>query len=158
MGKAQFAMEYLLVVGFSLVIIVPVIGLLYQEYDQNRTDVRVEHLTELSREIVFQAEKVYYQGAPSRVVIETYIPPGTTRFEIKPCSVEFDLASTSSSIYADTALCKKDISGNIIPVFDTKTYNDPVSGKRFIVIQADDPGTPTDVSDDFVRIYDRDLP
>lgn len=153
MGKAQFAMEYLLVVGFSLVIVIPVIGLLYQEYDQNRTDVRVEHLTELAREIVFQAEKVYYQGAPSRVVIETYIPPGTSRFEIKPCSVEFDLSSASSSIYADTKLCRSPTDER----FDAHAYNDPVSGKRFIIIEANDTGTPTDVSDDLVRIYDRDL-
>ncbi len=76
MRKAQFAMEYLLVVAFSVVIILPIIHFLYQEYDDNRSEVHTEHMVEVGRELVYQAERIYYQGAPSRTSVEAYFPPG----------------------------------------------------------------------------------
>ncbi len=78
MKKGQFAMEYFLIVGFSLVIITPMIFLLYSEYGKVRSDVQYEHIIELSRELIFQAEKIYYQGPPSQTTIRAYFPPGIT--------------------------------------------------------------------------------
>ena len=82
MKKGQFAMEYFLVVGFSLVIITPMIFLLYSEYGSTRTEVQYEHLVELSREIIFQAEKLYYQGPPSQTTMQAYFPPGIINMTI----------------------------------------------------------------------------
>ncbi len=82
MNKGQFAMEYFLVVGFSLVIITPMIFLLYSEYGSTRTEVQYEHLVELSREIIFQAEKLYYQGPPSQTTMQAYFPPGILEMTI----------------------------------------------------------------------------
>lgn len=72
--KAQFAMEYLMVVGFSLAILVPAIAILYNEYTNSQTQVDVEHLSTVAREIIFQAEKIYYQGAPSQTQVEVFFP------------------------------------------------------------------------------------
>ena len=76
MVRAQFAMEYILVAAFSLLIILPVTAILYHEYDQNRTQVAVEHLSEVSRTIVYKAENIYMQGAPSKTSFEVYFPQG----------------------------------------------------------------------------------
>lgn len=78
MRKGQFAMEYFLVIGFSLVIITPMIFLLHNEYSNVRSDVHREHVSELSRELIYQAEKLYYQGPPSQTTMTAYFPPGLT--------------------------------------------------------------------------------
>ena len=149
-------MEYLLVVGFSLVIVVPTVALLYHEYDQNRTQVRVEHLTELSREIAFQAEKMYYQGSPSRVTVEAYFPPGIEVFEVTDYdplttitdahTVLFKLASTDVSIYADTKINIKEI-----------RFEKPFSGKHYLTISVNPGADPRAVTDDYIEISDADM-
>ena len=78
MKKAQFAMEYLMVVGFSILLTIPLVWYLYQGYDDMKQDVNVEHLAEVAREISFQIEKVFYQGPGSRTTISVYFPQGVT--------------------------------------------------------------------------------
>lgn len=101
-------MEYLLVVGFSLAIIIPVTALLYGEYQESKTELDLEHLTEVARELVFQAEKLYYQGAPSSTTVEASFPNGVTRAAVVRdldsgvSSVEFEISRSDVVVYADS--------------------------------------------------------
>ena len=80
--KAQFAMEYLLVVAFSIVLTIPLIWYLYVGYEGVRQDVHVEQLAEVARELAFQSEKVYYQGPGSRSVLIASFPQGVTEAKV----------------------------------------------------------------------------
>ncbi len=141
MGKGQFAMELLLVISFSLLILIPVIALLYQEYDKNRTDVHLEHLSELAREITYQSERIYYQGPPSRITIEAFFPPQLAVASINENYVYFELESTTVPIEYPSSV---PLSGSL------RTF----SGPHRITLQAHDNGTPTNASDDYVYIID----
>lgn len=95
MRRAQFAMEYLLVVAFSVMLTIPLIWYLFQGYNDMTKDVHVEQLSEVAREVAFQAEKVFYQGPGSRSVISAYFPPGVTNANITKSGngawIEFEL-------------------------------------------------------------------
>lgn len=138
LAKAQMAMEYLMVIGFSLLLIIPIITLVYQHYDENRTSIHQEHLQELARELKYQAEKIHYQGAPSRTTVEASLPPGVKEVIIVNKTIEFRMENNDVSIYADTRV---NVTGNI------KTF----SGPHIITLQAYDNGN-LDPEDDYVNI------
>lgn len=95
-------MEYLMVVGFSLLIIIPISGLLYGEYQDRKTEMYQEHLFELSREIAYQAKSLYYQGAPSRTTIEAYFPPDIETATVSGNYITFTLTSTPSVVLVES--------------------------------------------------------
>jgi hypothetical protein len=103
MKNAQFAMEYLLVVAFSVILTVPLIWYLFQGYDNLKQDVNIEHLVEVSREISFQAEKIFYQGPGSRTIISAYFPQGITSVTINKTEhnygwIDFELEGFDGTI------------------------------------------------------------
>ena len=134
-------MEYLLVIGFSLAIILPVTALLYHEYQQNKTDLYLDHLSELSRELAFQAEKLSYQGAPATTTITASLPPGVTAATIHEHSIEFTLENSPISIYADTA-------SNLLPG-TLPTY----PGPHTLMLTVEEAGQPGP-ADDVVHIFE----
>lgn len=100
--KAQFAMEYLLVVGFSLLIIIPLIVLLNDSFQGQKTDVHAEHLSAVAREISFQAEKIYYQGAPSLTTLQVSFPPQISAANVEEQAILFVLEGSAISIYSES--------------------------------------------------------
>lgn len=153
MARAQFAMEYILVAAFSLLVLLPVTAILYGQYDENRTQIAVEHLSEVSRTIIYQAERVYMQGAPSQTSFEVYFPKGVESVSInqysdpdsgdfKASSIEFKFSSSPATISASTTI---EIKGSL------ETF----SGPHTIILTVDDNDTPQDTSDDFVLISER---
>ncbi len=148
MARAQFAMEYILVAAFSLLVLLPVTAILYGEYDENRTQIGVEHLSEVARTIVYQAERVYMQGAPSKTSFDVYFPKGVDSVSIiqhkvnekyVASSVEFDFANSPAKISSSTTI---KMSGSL------KSF----SGPHTIILLVNDSGTPYDTKDDFVQI------
>lgn len=123
MKKAQFAMEYMLVVAFSVLLMIPLVGYLYKGYDDMHESVDVEHLSEVAREISFQAEKVYYQGPNSRTIISAYFPRGVkfvniTRFDEKHGSIEFKVQGFEGTIF-------RTINANICNNYTLDTFSGP---------------------------------
>ena len=113
--KAQFAMEYMLVVAFSVVLTIPLIWYLYVGYEGVRQDVHVEQLAEVARELSFQSEKVYYQGPGSRSVLIASFPQGVTEAKVhrgghkKAGTVQISLEGHGTINYGVyVPLCKKD--------------------------------------------------
>jgi hypothetical protein len=140
--KAQFAMEYMLVVAFSLALLLPVTSLIYDEYQKSREEVNAEHLTEVTRELVYQAERVYFQGAPSTMTVTVTLPNGVESFIVSEHSIDIKLMDNPISIYADTTV---DLAPAVL-------YN--FSGPHNLAITMDDLGT-ADPADDVVRITDQ---
>jgi uncharacterized protein (UPF0333 family) len=73
-SKAQIAMEYLMVMGFVLAALSPLV-VVYYIYTQKSTDELVaSQLSKIAREAIDSAEEVYYLGSPSQVSMRVYIP------------------------------------------------------------------------------------
>lgn len=134
-------MEYLLVIGFSLVILIPVTALLYEEYNNNKEDVYIEHLNELAREIAFQSERIYYLGAPSKTTIDAFFPPNLEYISIDKHTITFKLHNVNTIISQDVPIL---LQGSL------QTFQGP----HKITLQVNDAATPLDASDDYVLITD----
>lgn len=73
-SKAQIAMEYLMVMGFVLTALTPLV-VVYYVYTQSSTEELVSsQLAKIAREIVDSAEEVYYLGTPSQISMRVYVP------------------------------------------------------------------------------------
>jgi uncharacterized protein (UPF0333 family) len=72
--KAQIAMEYLMIMGFVLAALSPLI-VVYYVYTQGSTEeLTASQLSKIAKEVVDSAEEVYYLGEPSQISMRVYVP------------------------------------------------------------------------------------
>ena len=73
--RAQFAMEYVMIMGIALVIILAGVYLFRNyAYESNDKIVGIR-LASINNDIVNKARKIYYYGPPSKSTIDTEMPP-----------------------------------------------------------------------------------
>ena len=133
-------MEYLLVIGFSLLIIIPITAFLFDSYQTQKEDVHLDHLVSLSQEIAYRAEKLYYQGAPATTTIVANLPPGVNSTRVDGTFIEFSLEGHTQTAYADAGVPLKG---------DIGTFQ----GKHTITLRLEDNST-TLPGDDYINITD----
>ncbi|MBL7055210.1 hypothetical protein ISS05_05635 [Candidatus Woesearchaeota archaeon] len=74
MSKAQISVEYLMILGFSSVIIIPLI-LIYYDYTATSNDEIISRqINQIAQKVVDAAESVYYLGEPSQTNLKVHIP------------------------------------------------------------------------------------
>jgi len=73
-SKAQVSMEYVMLVGFTFLIIIPLIAIGFLYSSEGEDQIITSQLSQISKKIVDAAEEVYYYGAPAKTVIDVYIP------------------------------------------------------------------------------------
>jgi hypothetical protein len=69
-------MEYLLMMGFTLLLLIPIMILFATESNNIKSDIAASHATQIARKIADKAEEMYYQGEPSKTTIRVNIPQG----------------------------------------------------------------------------------
>ena len=72
--EAQVSMEYMMVIGFSLLIIMPIIVLFFMNYDSFIQNINAHQAGKVTRTIVHAAEKVYYIGEPAQTIVKVNMP------------------------------------------------------------------------------------
>ena len=133
-------MEYLLVVGFSLLIIVPLILILNTSYQQQAEDVHLEQLSSIAKELAYQADKLSFQGAPAQTTLQATFPQHVEEAIIEDHAIIFTLEDTEITILSET---HAQLKGTL------KKY----PGLHTITLRVEDYGT-LDDSDDEVIITD----
>ncbi|RLE38792.1 hypothetical protein DRJ17_02895 [Candidatus Woesearchaeota archaeon] len=72
--KAQAAMDYLLTVGFAMLIIVSAFGLFISVSQRSQKQISQERINIVGRAIQENANLVYFQGEDSRITIDADLP------------------------------------------------------------------------------------
>ena len=72
--RAQVSMEYMVMVGFTLFMIIPIMLIYGSERQSITNQVSYSQAKQVATKIVDSAEKVYYLGKPSQTTIRVYIP------------------------------------------------------------------------------------
>ena len=67
-------MEYLVIVGFVAVIVIPMIILFYSYADRTEDEIISNQIQKISLKISDSAEAMYYLGEPSRTRLRAYFP------------------------------------------------------------------------------------
>ena len=103
--RCQASMEYVIIVGFVVVITIPLI-LIYYNYTDSTNDAIVANQAEqIVRKVVDAAESVYFLGEPSQTVLKVYVPNYIRQavvagreiyYVIDTGGVKFDIAQVSS--------------------------------------------------------------
>ncbi len=81
-GKSQASMEYLLVAGLIILVILPSIYIFYSYSHSSNEEIRQSQLNKIGWGIVDAAEKVYYLGGPSKTTFDVTMPEGIRKMEI----------------------------------------------------------------------------
>lgn len=87
--KAQVSMEYLVIVGFVAVIVIPMIIIFYTYADRTEDEVISNQVNKIGLKIGDAAEAVYYLGEPSRTRIRAYFPKNINNISIGNNEVTF---------------------------------------------------------------------
>ncbi len=72
--KAQISTEYLIIVGFALLLTIPTVLLFFSQSARNVDQVNSAQARQIARKIVDNAEKVYYLGEPSSTTVKVVMP------------------------------------------------------------------------------------
>lgn len=73
-SKAQVAMEYMILVGFLVVITIPLILVYNTQYKGTNQQIISNQADQLGQKIIDTAESIYYLGQPSKTTIKAYMP------------------------------------------------------------------------------------
>ena len=92
MGKrAQISLEYLMVMGFAMLIIIPVILVFFLQTEDIHDNVNLNQARRISRKIVNAAHSVYYVGEPSQTLIEVVMPEKINSINISGRELIFEI-------------------------------------------------------------------
>lgn len=125
--RAQVSMEFMMITGFVLAILIPLSVVYYEHLNTMTTEVKGTQLSRLAEDITSKAEEVYYLGPPSKVTISAYIPSGVSEIKIYSSEVDFKL-KTKSGITDIFSTSKVNLTGSI----------NPSNGVHKIIIEAKD--------------------
>lgn len=98
--KGQFAVEHMMVVGFSILIIIPVIYMFYTYSSSQTEDLMVQRINDLGNEVIDNAESIYYMGPPAKITIKENFPEKLRSVEVSSNNKEliFYFGQHNSSI------------------------------------------------------------
>lgn len=87
--KAQSSSEFILVVGFLLVILIPliIVGFVYPQ--QGEAQITTGQVTGMAITIADAAEEVYYVGEPAKTTLKIYVPKNVESISIVDDSIIF---------------------------------------------------------------------
>jgi len=82
MKRGQISVEYLVVVGFIVFIVLSFLGVAVYYTSGIRDEIRASQVETYANKIIANAESVFFAGEPSKVTINAYLPDGVTDIEI----------------------------------------------------------------------------
>ncbi|MBN2454471.1 hypothetical protein JXB11_02905 [Candidatus Woesearchaeota archaeon] len=88
-SSAQVSMEYLIVISFVFMLIIPLTIYFVGQSQTATGEVNTAQLEQVSRKIVENAEKVYAFGEPTTFTLKVYIPDKVESVTIANNEIEF---------------------------------------------------------------------
>ena len=91
--RAQISMEYLTIVGFVAVIILPLL-IIYTNYSGSTEDQIISNqVGNIAKKVGDTAESVYYLGEPSKTQVRTYFPKNINNITVSGREIVFFVKS-----------------------------------------------------------------
>ena len=74
MAKAQVSIEFLLIVGFAMLMTIPLTLIFFKQSEALSNDISATQADRVASELRDAADEVYYMGAPSKKTLTVYLP------------------------------------------------------------------------------------
>ncbi|MFH1591716.1 MAG: hypothetical protein ABIC95_07385 [archaeon] len=124
-GKAQVSMEYMVVIGFSLMLLIPILIAFYMQTNDLADSVNMNIARDATQEIIEHAELVYYLGSPSMIELQIRVPEKINNISLIGRQVTFEV-DTQAGLTDVFSIGTVNLTGDILPH----------SGKRTLRLQA----------------------
>ena len=72
--RGQVSVEYIMVVGFAFLMIIPLIVVFYSSSNDLNDQITSSQADKIANEIVAAADQVYFQGPPTMKTIKIFFP------------------------------------------------------------------------------------
>lgn len=99
-------MEYLAVMGLSLLLVIPMVVIYYEQSSSLSDDINAARLQKIAQETIDAAEEVYYLGAPTTKTLTIHMPRNVQAITIQDASIVIEYTTTygQSSYIASSEL------------------------------------------------------
>jgi len=74
--RGQISIEYLIVIGFVVFIILSILGVSIYYYSGIRDSIKLNQVTNFASKVISSAEVVFFAGEPSKTTITVHLPEG----------------------------------------------------------------------------------
>lgn len=110
--KSQVAMEYMMVVGFTLLLIVPIIAIYGSHRQSMNNQVATKQAENIARKIADSSQGVFYLGKPAKTTLKIYMPSNILNVTISNREIVFtvDIGKGSTEVVGTSDV---NISGSI---------------------------------------------
>ena len=125
MDKSQISMEFIILLGFILIVSIPLIVIYYGYSNETKFELSQNQAMKIAHKIVDNAESVFYLGEPSKTTIKVSMPENIDKIIIHEKEVVFIIRykGMPNDIVVDSPVS---LSGNL----------SSSSGIRYITIKA----------------------
>ena len=134
MKRGQISVEYLIVVGFIVFIVVGLLGVAFIYASNIRDELKNSQLNNFAEKLLNSAESVYYSGDPSKVTITAYLPEAVKSVVLD--SGENSLVFTFESSAGESVIAFQ----SDVPLAEFDMNNEFNEGLRSFVITAEADG------------------
>ena len=93
--KSQVSVEYMLVIGFITLLILPLLLVYYTYSSDTSNSVATSQALVIARNIVDASESVYYLGKPSQTTLKLNFPEGISSTSLSDYEVVFKMKTTN---------------------------------------------------------------
>ena len=107
-------MEYIIILGFSMLLLFPLLYLFYSESSDFEFQVTGAQMDKIAQTIVDSADAVYYHGAPSQTTVTITLPEDIRNITIQGSSISFLMQGNPVS-YEVVKWSAANLTGSITP-------------------------------------------
>lgn len=93
--RAQISIEYLIVIGFVVFLIITMIGVAFVYSSNIQDKLRSNQLDYFANKVISSSETVYYSGPPSKLTVKAYLPSGITGISISGNQILFNFTTNT---------------------------------------------------------------
>jgi len=128
--KGQSSLEFLLIMGVAMMMILPLIVVFFQQSDNLNTEITNSQADKVASEIRDAADEVFYLGTLSKKTISVYMPENVVSAELSQNSIILTIDSSGGD-YEIVKWTAANLSGTLnnhpgIHVISAEAYDDYV--------------------------------
>ncbi|MEM0231371.1 MAG: hypothetical protein QXW00_01805 [Candidatus Woesearchaeota archaeon] len=112
--SAQVSLEFSIILGFATLMIIPTIIVFYTQTQETNNIFAIRQAERIARQIVDEAEIVYYTGTPSKSMLKVYIPKNVKAINLSNNEVVITI-EISGSLSEIAVPCRVNITGSVNP-------------------------------------------
>ncbi len=111
-SKSQVSVEYMLIMGFATIMIVPLLLIYYIYTSESSDSVATGQAIQIARKIVDASETVYYLGKPSQTTLKFNFPDNIKKIRLENYELVINV-STKTGIAEIVQVSSVNISGDL---------------------------------------------